>query len=77
MRLHLQVLVQAGGYVKEEVVRALVVLVSNTPALQAYVARTCMRTLDANLSRMDAALAMFCCWCVGEYADAGLAGAAP
>ena len=43
----MQVMIQAGQYVKEEVCRALIIMVTNTPDLQHYVVRECYRVLFA------------------------------
>lgn len=60
-----QVLVQAGAYVKEEVVRALVVTISNAPALQGYAVRLLYRALINMVEDGDEALRLAALWCLG------------
>lgn len=66
-----QVLSQAGPYVKEEVVRAMIVLVSNAPELHGYTARSLYRAAITNTSSADGggerSLLTAALWCLGEY----------
>lgn len=61
---HEQVMTQPGAVVKEEVVRALIVLISNAPDLHGYSARAFYSALKA---RPDAefALVMASTWIIG------------
>mmetsp|Transcript_5047 Transcript_5047/g.14511 ORF Transcript_5047/g.14511 Transcript_5047/m.14511 type:complete len:886 (-) Transcript_5047:647-3304(-) len=70
----LQVMTQPGAVVKEEVVRALIVLISNAPDLHGYSARAFYSALKA---RPDAefALVMASTWIIGEYGELLLPGA--
>lgn len=61
-----QVLVQAGAYVKEEVVRALIVTVSNAPDLQGYAVRLLYRALINMVEDGDEALRLAALWCLGR-----------
>lgn len=56
---------QAGAAVKEEVVRALIVLISNAPELHGYAVRAFYRALAAHLDRADFALVMAATWLIG------------
>lgn len=67
--LLLQVLVQAGAYVKEEVVRALIVLITNAPELHAYAARSAFRALTSNFNTAAPSLCEACLWCIGEFGE--------
>ncbi|KAK9814370.1 hypothetical protein WJX72_004689 [[Myrmecia] bisecta] len=70
----LQVLVQAGAYVKEEVCRALVVLITNAPELHAYVARSMYRALKAHQEQAELMLVITATWFLGEYGELLLPG---
>ncbi|KAI7839019.1 hypothetical protein COHA_007161 [Chlorella ohadii] len=72
----LQVLVQAGAYVKDDACRALILLVVNAAQLHAYAARASYRALTANLAAAQPSLLMVATWCLGEYGEllAGSAG---
>lgn len=63
----LQVMVQAGAHVKEEVVRALIVLITNAQDLHAYCARTMYAALQANLLTAEPSLITASTWVIGEY----------
>jgi len=63
--LRAQVMTQAGAAVKEEVVRALIVLISNAPDLHGYAVRAFYSALHANLDRTDFALVMAATWLIG------------
>ena len=56
---------QAGAAVKEEVVRALIVLISNAPELHGYAVRAFYRALAAHLDRAEFALVMAATWLIG------------
>lgn len=64
----LQVMLQAGAYVKEEVCRALIVLISNAPELHAYAARCMYKALKSSLDQVDIPLSLITCtaWFLGE-----------
>jgi AP-1 complex subunit gamma-1 len=64
-----QVLSQAGPHVKEEPCRALVLLITNTPQLHGYAARTFYKVLQARGAGAAPALLMVAIWCVGEYGE--------
>ena len=64
-----QVLVQAGGTVKEEVCRSLVVLLTNAPDLHGYAARAFFRALrDAPARPPPVLLATTAAWFLGARA---------
>lgn len=56
---------QAGAYVKEEVVRALIVLISNATDLHGYCVRAMFRTLQANLATAEPSLITASTWVIG------------
>ena len=58
-------MIQAGAYVKEEVVRALIVLISNATDLHGYCARAMYRTLQTNLATAEPALVTATTWVIG------------
>ena len=62
-----QVMQQAGAYVKEEVCRALIVLISNAPELHGYTARSMYRALKASIDDADLNLSLVTstCWFLG------------
>ena len=66
---HAQVLTQAGAYVKEEVVRALIVLITNAPDLHGYCARAMYRALRRDLAVADPALITAGTWVIGAGRD--------
>ena len=59
---------QAGAYVKEEVCRALIVLISNAPELHGYTARSMYRALkdSAHQAELTLSLVTSTCWFLGE-----------
>mmetsp|Transcript_434 Transcript_434/g.1115 ORF Transcript_434/g.1115 Transcript_434/m.1115 type:complete len:863 (+) Transcript_434:107-2695(+) len=65
----LQVMVQAGAHVKDEVCRSFIVLITNAPGLHAYSVRSLYRSLKANLATAESSL--LCCglWCIGEFGE--------
>ncbi|DBA97265.1 TPA: hypothetical protein ACH3X1_015011 [Trebouxia sp. C0004] len=67
----LQVMQQAGAYVKEEVCRALIVLISNAPELHGYTARSMYRALkdSADQAELTLSLVTSTCWFLGEYGE--------
>ena len=69
-----QVMQQAGAYVKEEVCRALIVLISNAPELHGYTARSMYRALkdSADQAELTLSLVTSTCWFLGELAHSCL-----
>ncbi|KAG2453880.1 hypothetical protein HYH02_002086 [Chlamydomonas schloesseri] len=65
----LAVMLQAGSYVKDEVARALLVQLTNTPDLHAYAARAMFRSLSANGDTAAPILVCTAVWVVGEYGE--------
>ena len=61
-----QVLTQAGPYVKEEVVRALIVVITNAPDLHGYCARAMYRALQRDAATADPALVTAATWVIGQ-----------
>jgi AP-1 complex subunit gamma-1 len=72
-----QVMVQAGSHVKEEVVRALLVLIANAPDLHAYSTRAMYRALTTHMATAEGPLLLACVWSVGEYGEMLLPGKGP
>ena len=66
-RCAVQVMQQAGAYVKEEVCRALIVLISNAPELHGYTARSMYRALKTSIDDADLNLSLVTstCWFLG------------
>jgi len=60
------VLTQAGPYVKEEVVRALIVVITNAPDLHGYCARAMYRALQRDAATADPALITAATWVIGQ-----------
>ncbi len=56
---------QAGAVVKEEVVRALIVLITNAPDLHAYAARAFYSALKGDPDAAEFALVMASTWIIG------------
>ena len=65
----LQVLVQAGAYVKDDACRALILLVVNAAQLHGYAVRAAYCALAASLDRAQASLLQVTTWCLGEYGE--------
>lgn len=67
--LLLQVMLQAGAYVKEEVCRALIVLISNAPELHGYAARCMYQALKSSLDQADIPFSLVTCtsWFLGKH----------
>ncbi|KAJ9509335.1 hypothetical protein QJQ45_001776 [Haematococcus lacustris] len=70
-----QVMTQAGAHVKEEVCRALIVLITNAPELHAYSARAMYRNLHAYQDVAHTSLLITGLWCIGEFGEMLLPGA--
>ena len=62
----LQVLVQAGAYVKDDACRHLILLVVNAAQLHGYAVRSSYRALAASLDKAQPSLLMVATWCLGE-----------
>ena len=62
-------MLQAGAYVKEEVCRALIVLISNAPELHGYAARCMYQALKSSLDQADIPLSLVTCtsWFLGNF----------
>jgi len=60
---------QAGPYIKPEIWRSLIVVITNTPDLQGYMVRALYRALCAGLDRAAASLILVAVWVIGEYGD--------
>mmetsp|Transcript_34996 Transcript_34996/g.77859 ORF Transcript_34996/g.77859 Transcript_34996/m.77859 type:complete len:861 (-) Transcript_34996:442-3024(-) len=71
----LQVMTQAGAFVKEEVCRTLVVLITNTPELHGYAVRSMYRNLHAYQDVCERSLAITALWCIGEFGEMLIPGA--
>lgn len=70
------VMSQAGPYVKEEVCRALVVLVSNAAELHAYAARRMFAAAREKLDTAAPSLLTTALWTVGEFGEMLMPGEA-
>ncbi|GAX74370.1 hypothetical protein CEUSTIGMA_g1819.t1, partial [Chlamydomonas eustigma] len=71
----LQVMSQAGQYVKEDACRSLIVLITNTTELQGYAVRAMYRNLHAYQDVADTSLLLTATWCLGEFGEMLLPGA--
>ncbi|KXZ55609.1 hypothetical protein GPECTOR_2g1159 [Gonium pectorale] len=65
----LAVMLQAGAFVKDEVARALLVQLANTPDLHAYAARAFYRALAAHPDTAAPSLLTTAVWVIGEYGE--------
>uniref|UniRef100_A0A383VEJ1 AP-1 complex subunit gamma n=1 Tax=Tetradesmus obliquus TaxID=3088 RepID=A0A383VEJ1_TETOB len=65
----LQVLVQAGAHVKEEAVRALIVLISNAEDLHGYAVRALYGAVKQHLNTAAPSLLVAGGWCIGEFGE--------
>lgn len=63
----LQILVKAGAYMRDDLVSDIVQLISQTPELQAYMARRMYAALHDDISQQP--LTQVGAWCIGEYGD--------
>ena len=59
----MQVMLQAGAHVKEEVCRALIVLISNAPELHGYAARSMYQGLRTSVDQAELPLSLVTCTC--------------
>jgi AP-1 complex subunit gamma-1 len=64
-----QVLVQAGAHVKEEAVRALIVLISNAEDLHGYAVRALYGAVKQHLTTAAPSLLVAGGWCIGEFGE--------
>ena len=69
---HLIVCVQAGNFVREEILSAFIRLVAHTPELQAYTASKLYLALKSDISQESLTLAAT--WILGEYSDIVIEG---
>ena len=56
-------MLQAGAHVKEEVCRALIVLISNAPELHGYAARSMYQALKTSVDQAELPLSLVTCTC--------------
>jgi AP-1 complex subunit gamma-1 len=64
--------IQAGNYVREEILSSFIRLVCHTPELQFYTAQRLYTALSSDLSQESLTLAAV--WIIGEFADVLLQG---
>lgn len=64
--------IQAGNFVREEILSAFIRLVAHTPELQAYTASKLYLALKSDISQESLTLAAT--WILGEYSDVLLEG---
>ena len=69
---HLILWVQAGNFVREEILSAFIRLVAHTPELQAYTASKLYLALKSDISQESLTLAAT--WILGEYSDIVIQG---
>jgi AP-1 complex subunit gamma-1 len=62
-------MVQAGAHVKEEVVRSLIVLITNAEDLHAYASRRLFAALQQHLPVAETSLMTAAAWCLGEFGE--------
>lgn len=74
LEIMLKVMTEAGQYVEEDVLRFLIVLITNAPDLQAFAVRSFFRAFQSWQGQES--LALVTVWCVGEFGDL-LVGNAP
>lgn len=65
----IDLLKQAGPYIKPEIWRSLIVVITNTPDLQGYIARTLYKGISGSLDKASGPLVLVSAWVVGEYGD--------
>jgi len=70
-------LTQAGPYVKPEIWRSLIVVITNTPELQGYMVRTLFKTVSSSLDKAAGSLVLVSVWVMGEYGDVLVDGSSP
>ncbi|MEW5311849.1 MAG: hypothetical protein WDW38_003533 [Sanguina aurantia] len=68
------VMLQAGQFVKEEVARALLVIITNANELHGYAVRTLYRALLMNLDSAETSLVITAVWVIGEFGEMLLPG---
>jgi len=64
-----QVMCMPGTHIKDEVCRALIVLICNAPELHAYSTRALYRALTAYQGVADTSLVLTAVWCIGEFGE--------
>lgn len=67
-----KLLIQAGNFVREEILSAFIRLVAYTPELQAYTASKLYTSLRSDISQESLTLAAT--WVIGEYSEVLLEG---
>ncbi|GJP39381.1 hypothetical protein CLOM_g23757 [Closterium sp. NIES-68] len=67
VEIMLRVMVEAGEYVTDDVIRFLVVLISNAPELQGFAVRSFFQALRS--WRGQESLGVVTVWCLGEYGE--------
>lgn len=60
---------QAGAHVKEEAVRALIVLISNAEDLHGYAVRALYGAVKQHLNTAAPSLLVAGGWCIGEFGE--------
>ena len=70
----IKILIQAGRYVKPEIGRSFVVLITNANTLQPYTVRALYVALRDHVQLGHASLITISCWCMGEYGEFLLTG---
>lgn len=69
-----KIMIQSGQYVREEVCRGFVVLITNAPNLQGYTVRKLYKALEDHIGSGFASLITISCWCIGEFGEHLLSG---
>lgn len=70
----LKILSESGSHVKDEVSHSLIVVISNAADLQGYTVRSLYKALQTSSSQIG--LARVALWCIGEYGEMLVNGAA-
>ncbi len=65
-------LLQAGNYVRDDVVSSLIQLIAETNTLHCYTTQQMFKALRDDISQQP--LCQVGCWCLGEYGDLFMAG---
>eukprot|EP00124_Ichthyophonus_hoferi_P000573 Ihof_evm7s22 gene=Ihof_evmTU7s22 len=68
----LKMLTSAGQYVSEELVSQVIIMITQTPELHAYVTQRLFVALQDNISQQPTV--QIASWCIGEYGDMLIAG---
>jgi AP-1 complex subunit gamma-1 len=67
-------MIQAGAYVKEEVCRGFIIMVTNATDLQPYCARALYAAFKENFDQAETSLATVAIWGIGEFGELLQAG---